>query len=166
MTLTILSGGQTGVDQAALRAARAAGLSTAGVAARGWLTEDGAAPWLAEYGLVEAAAPGYPARTRANVQAADALLWIGNPDSPGGRLTLGLSRRRKLPTLVLTPDVRTTDVEVASWLRNVAGGRPSHRLLVAGNRHSSAPGLGVRAETFLRSVFTRLASETPRVDPA
>lgn len=43
----IVSGGQTGADQAALRAARAAGLPTGGWAPRGWLTEEGPAPWLA-----------------------------------------------------------------------------------------------------------------------
>lgn len=49
----VISGGQTGADQAALRAARACGIPTGGWAARGWLTEDGPAPWLAEWGLAE-----------------------------------------------------------------------------------------------------------------
>ena len=51
MNLTVISGGQTGVDQAALRAARSCGIPTGGWAPRGWLTEDGPAPWLADYGL-------------------------------------------------------------------------------------------------------------------
>ena len=42
----VISGGQTGVDQAALRAARTAGIPTGGFAPLGWSTEDGPAPWL------------------------------------------------------------------------------------------------------------------------
>ena len=47
----IISGGQTGVDQAALRAAKACGIPTGGWAPKGWRTEDGPAPWLADLGL-------------------------------------------------------------------------------------------------------------------
>jgi hypothetical protein len=85
----VISGGQTGVDQAALRAARAAGIPTGGWAARGWATEDGPAPWLADFGLAECPEPGYPARTIANVCDSDGTLWVGTTDSPGGQLTLG-----------------------------------------------------------------------------
>jgi Circularly permutated YpsA SLOG family len=46
-----VSGGQIGADQAALRAARATGVDTAGWAAQGWITEDGPAGWLAELGV-------------------------------------------------------------------------------------------------------------------
>lgn len=50
----VISGGQSGVDQAALRAARAAGIPTGGSMPRGFLTEDGPRPDFAElYGLVE-----------------------------------------------------------------------------------------------------------------
>lgn len=81
----VITGGQTGADQGALRAARAAGIATVGWAAKGWLVEgpydllsrkhvDEPAPWLAEYGLVECPRKGYPERTKANVRDADALL--------------------------------------------------------------------------------------------
>jgi hypothetical protein len=55
----VLSGGQSGVDQAALRAARACGLDTGGWAPAGWMTEVGPASWLADYGLVECPEPGF-----------------------------------------------------------------------------------------------------------
>jgi hypothetical protein len=35
----VISGGQSGVDQAGLRAARTAGIMTGGTAPRGWLAE-------------------------------------------------------------------------------------------------------------------------------
>lgn len=53
MLTKVISGGQTGVDQAALRAAKAARIPTGGYAPKGWLTEDGPAPWLADFGLIE-----------------------------------------------------------------------------------------------------------------
>jgi hypothetical protein len=49
----VISGGQTGADQGGLRAAQACGIPTGGWAPRGWLTEAGPAPWLADWGLVE-----------------------------------------------------------------------------------------------------------------
>src|SRR4051812_7640047 len=98
----VISGGQTGVDPAAPRAARAAGLATGGVAPRLFLTEDGPNPALAGYGLVECPDPRndppppgsgparerwevstYPPRTRANARGSDATLWIGPAGSRG-----------------------------------------------------------------------------------
>ena len=75
----IISGGQSGVDQAALFAATLLSLSTGGFAAQGWQTESGSAKELLEgYGLKECARPGYPARTEANVRASDATVIISN----------------------------------------------------------------------------------------
>ncbi|MGH9425849.1 MAG: YpsA SLOG family protein [Terriglobia bacterium] len=69
--MTIISGGQTGADQAGLRAARAVGFRTGGYAPVGWFTEDGPQPALLQgFGLVECDRPGYAARTFANVEAA------------------------------------------------------------------------------------------------
>jgi hypothetical protein len=155
---TILSGGQSGVDQAALRAARACGLPTGGFAPRGWLTEDGPAPWLAEYGLDETPPPdpgnptGTPAgiasseyrrRTILNVSLCDALLWLGNPHSPSGRLTLTEAGRK---------------ARLSLWLPKLIGRFPEGRkLLVAGNRESSCPGIGRRAEDYLTAAFREIA---------
>jgi len=54
----------------------------------GFLTEDGPAPWLAGYGLVEMPTASYPARTEANVRGSDATLWFGTVETPGARATL------------------------------------------------------------------------------
>jgi hypothetical protein len=80
----VISGGQTRADQAALLAARRYGIETGGWAPLGWMTEDGPAPWLADFGLVECPEPGYPARTTADVRDSDGLLWFGATDSPRG----------------------------------------------------------------------------------
>ena len=144
----VISGGQTGVDQSALRAATAAGIPTGGTPPHGWATEDGPAPELDVFGLVECDEPGYPARTRANVRVADGTLWIGDPSSPGGRLTIGTARQLGRPLLVVEAGT-TTPADVRAWIVE-AGIRI---LNVAGNRESTEPGIGARAEVFLTRVF-------------
>src|SRR4051794_27751768 len=95
----VVSGGQTGADQAGLRAARACGIPTGGWAPLGWQTEDGPAPWLADFGLVELPDGGYPERTRANVRDSTATIWFGDPGSPGGRTTLRACHKLGMPVL-------------------------------------------------------------------
>jgi len=111
----VVSGGQTGADQAGLRAARGAGIPTGRWAPLGWKTEDGPAPWLADFGLVECEEPGYPAMTRANVRDSEGTIWFGDPDWPGGRTTLRACvapgrpaygvRQSLEPEVGLSPDV-------------------------------------------------------------
>jgi hypothetical protein len=72
MLVRIISGGQTGVDQAALRAARACGLEYGGWAPLGWLTEDGSRSEFAELPTSD-----YPTRTRRNVMEASATILFG-----------------------------------------------------------------------------------------
>lgn len=160
--LTVISGGQTGVDQAALRAAKACGIPTGGYAPKGWHTEAGPCPWLAdEFGLTALAYGSYPDRTRANVQDADALLWLGSPSTPGGRLTVGLAEERRLPRLVYDLDRFDAD-ELATILdadiyrlMHAKGGT----LFVAGNRESKSPGIGAKAEAVLTATFRLLCPE-------
>jgi hypothetical protein len=150
MVAKIISGGQTGADQGGLRAAKAAGVVTGGYAARGWLTEAGPAPWLADYGLIECPTAGYPARTRLNVAAANAVLWLGDVSSPGGKLTLSYARARGIPSHRVPFGVRLAEI-AARWLRRQV--RDNAVLLVAGNRESSIPGIGVWAEEFVGTML-------------
>jgi hypothetical protein len=164
MNLKIISGGQTGVDQAALRAARTCGLETGGWAPHGWLTEAGPAPWLAEYGLHqhdESGSPAflYRARTEANVMAAAGCVWFGNPHSPGGKLTLGLCGSAAYIPQYVVMDA-STPKDVANWIFGyLLDGEPEDATivaLIAGNRESSNPGIGAKVETFLVEVFRLL----------
>jgi Circularly permutated YpsA SLOG family len=144
----ICSGGQTGADQAGLRAARSAGIPTGGWAPRGWATEDGPAPWLADFGLVECPEPGYPPRTRANVRDSDAPLWFGDWMTPGGKTTLDACRTEGKPFFLVHQGV-TRPSQVLEWIE----AKGVRVLNVAGNRHSKAPGIGARVERFLPVVF-------------
>ncbi len=73
-SIRILSGGQTGVDRAALDAALAAGVECGGWCPRGRRAEDG--PIAPRYPLVETDSEAYHVRTRQNVIAADATVII------------------------------------------------------------------------------------------
>jgi hypothetical protein len=160
MMAKIISGGQTGVDQGALREAKASGIETGGWAPKGWLTEDGPAPWLADYGLREMPTTDYPSRTRKNVDEADALLVLVNgvvKDSRkltgGTGLTIRLAAQ--IPTLVMGLDDLLRFTVVLPWLRE----RHGQAVLVAGPRESKAPGVGAATERFLLRLFETLRKE-------
>ena len=103
----IISGGQTGVDLAALHAASYLGIPTGGLAPKGWVNEDGRQEELMRsFGMVECAESGYPARTKQNILAADATL-IFIPDASidherGTRLTFELCKELKRPCRLIT----------------------------------------------------------------
>jgi hypothetical protein len=166
MLETILSGGQTGADQAAWRAAKAAGIATGGWMPMGFRTEgppeadaeggigpDESHPEFAElYGARSHESLEYRLRTRANVREAQALAWFGDPQTRDGRLTLGLARMVDIPNLVVIPEQDDPPTRLADWLR--AQGVPT--LLIAGNRESRAPGIGAWVEAYLTEVFALL----------
>jgi hypothetical protein len=157
----VISGGQSGVDQAALRAARAAGIPTGGWAPSGWETEAGPAPWLADYGLAECPHSSYAGRTRRNVESAGAVLVLAggvmrdHRQLDGGTgLTVRLAAAR--PLLVMGLQDALLEVVVSPWLaEQAAGGKV---LMVAGPRESKASGIGARAEAFLAEVFRLLSA--------
>ena len=79
MVERVISGGQTGADQAGLAAAKKLGISTGGYMPKGWRTERGPRPdFAAEYGLQEAATAAYPDRTEQNVIFSDGTVVFGN----------------------------------------------------------------------------------------
>ena len=152
---TIVSGGQTGVDRAALDAARALGLRYGGFVPRGRRTEDGALPGDYE-GMTETESARYPTRTRRNVEAADATLILtrGGPDR-GTALTLRLAETSGKPVLLI--DLAETEAKAASaqildWLRC----RPVGTLNVAGPRESRQPGIHAEARNLLLQVLAAL----------
>jgi hypothetical protein len=85
----VITGGQTGADQAGWRAARAFGIPTCIWMPLGFLTEDGPRADFAEaFGAVEIRTADFRARTEQNVRAADATPWFGSADSHGAKATI------------------------------------------------------------------------------
>jgi hypothetical protein len=160
VTVKVVSGGQTGADLAALRAAKDLCLETGGIAARGFWNEDGAHPeYAAEFGLTEDAAAGYVSRTKQNVDLADCTVaFLAKSMGPSGTSkTVGYALSGKWrdaweaadspevhrPTLVLTAqdmqDVEPCAARLRAWLS-----RPGFRVVnVAGHRASLARNLGL-----------------------
>jgi len=78
----VVSGGQTGVDRAALDAAMALGIEVGGWCPRGRKALDGVIP--AKYPLKETRGKSYQTRTRWNVRDSDASLIICCDEPEGG----------------------------------------------------------------------------------
>ncbi len=154
MLARVITGGQTGADQAGWRAARAAGLATGGWMPRGFLTEAGPRPeFAARFGAMEAASEDYTERTLANVRASDAsLIFAVEPPGPGTTLTIAACRDARKPYLVIhlpAGEGEPRAEEVARWLRDLDVGT----LNVAGDRESHATGVGALVESFLSDVL-------------
>lgn len=130
--LTIISGGQTGADRTALEIARELGLPTGGTAPKGWRTDAGPDPSLAEFGLVESWSPGYRIRTIQNVRAAEGTVIFGRLDSPGCALTIRTCDLYTRPCLT-----NPMAANLAAWLQEYG----IRTLNVAGNRLRTNPGI-------------------------
>jgi hypothetical protein len=149
----VISGGQTGVDRAALDVALELGLPCGGWCPKGRRAEDGPIP--ERYPLEETSTADYPQRTEQNIRDSDGtlILTVGVPDR-GTALTKKLARRLKKPLLVVDLDRPPELAEVLEWME----GHHVRVLNVAGPRESSCPGIYESAMAFLRRVFEPLAA--------
>ncbi|MYA29057.1 MAG: molybdenum cofactor carrier, partial [Nitrospira sp. SB0666_bin_27] len=127
----LISGGQTGVDRAALDVALAGGLQIGGWCPKGRLAEDGTIPMI--YPLQETPSPQYAQRTRWNVRDADGTLILTCSEPTGGTaLTIHTAERLYKPFRVIDLTTPEDPRDVASWIfhtditvLNVAGPRES-----------------------------------------
>jgi Circularly permutated YpsA SLOG family len=154
--LRVVSGGQTGVDRAALEVAAFLEIEHGGWCPLGRLAEDGPIP--DRFSMRETDTADYAVRTRWNVRDSDATLIIARqPLSGGTALTAGAARDFRRPLLVLDPLGPESELASAlEWLN----GQDVQVLNVAGPRESSQPGIGQLAEQLLLVVFRRWALET------
>ena len=100
--LRIVSGGQTGVDRAALDVAVSLGLPCGGWCPAGRRAVDG--PIDRRYPLQETPSSDYPQRTEWNVLDSDATLILApRPLGGGTALTAAVARRHDRPLLIADP---------------------------------------------------------------
>jgi hypothetical protein len=156
MITKVISGGQTGVDRAALDAALAAGLQVGGWCPKGRRAEDGPIP--DRYPLVETATSRYAERTRRNVRDAAATLILTWAEPTGGTaLTLATCRREaKRFFLVNLNDDETTSTAAITTLAGHLAHTVEGSLNVAGPRESEHSGVYTTARQFLDAVFARV----------
>lgn len=148
MVAKIVSGGQTGVDRAALDVALERGLPCGGWCPQGRKAEDG--PLAPRYPLKETPSAEYFQRTEWNVRDSDATLVLtrGAP-TEGTAFTIEFARKSEKPCLVLDLLEAPSESAVRTWVKE-HGVRVMN---VAGSRESKCPGIYAQAVDFLRRVF-------------
>lgn len=157
----VVSGGQTGVDRAALDAAMGAGIECGGWCPRGRRAEDGTIPGC--YPLRETESADYRMRTRLNVADADGTLILVSGELSGGTaLTRQLALAAGKPLLIIDLDSPAPLSEACSWVR----GHHVCTLNIAGPRESQRPGIGRRASEFLSTLFSALKVEVGQSLPS
>ena len=110
----IVSGGQTGVDRAALDAARTTGVRSGGWCPKGRRAEDGTIP--TQYSLQETPSEDPAQRTEWNVRDSDGtlVLTLGEPTG-GTALTVETAARLGKPCLILDLTQTPRPADVLSW---------------------------------------------------
>jgi hypothetical protein len=150
--LVIVSGGQTGVDRAALDAALAHGLAVAGWCPKGRRAEDGPLP--PRYPLRETPSPQYAQRTRRNVRDSDATLVLYRRRIAGGTaLAVDAARALRRPLALADLSRAPAPQAIAHWIARRGG----CVLNVAGPRESQSPGIYSAARRFFEAVLCALA---------
>lgn len=151
----VISGGQTGVDRAALDVAMRLGVPCGGWVPRGRLAEDGVLD--ARYPLRETQSRAYVERTRRNVRDSDGTLILvcGTTVTGGTALTLAHARSLARPVcrIDLTSPTARSPAAALSW---IDANRISV-LNVAGPRESSSPGIYQEASAFLEVLLAGVA---------
>ena len=157
--MKVLSGGQTGVDRAALDTAIEKGLSYGGWCPKGGWAEDLPAPpgLLALYpGLQETPLAEPAQRTEWNVRDADRIMILvdraGMTVSKGTEAARDLAMKRGKPCIVLDLDGGGA-LEQARAFLGEGEDKGGSTLCIAGPRESEAPGIYADARAFLRALL-------------
>lgn len=144
----ICSGGQTGVDRAALDTALRLGIPCGGWCPKGRLAEDGPIPL--SYPLRETPTSEYAERTLWNVRDTDGTLILTYGEPAGGTaLTRVFAMKEGKPCLVVDLNTGPSVAEAKAWLR----AHGIRVLNVAGPRSSTIPGIYELACRFLETLL-------------
>ncbi len=146
----VVSGGQSGVDRAALDAAIKLKISCGGYIPKGRLAEDGRIS--DKYPLTESYSPRYSVRTRLNIKYSCATLIIKEGELEGGTLfTFSLCKKLKKPVKIT--DLKDTNIvkEIEGFLKEYS----PETLNIAGPRESKKPGIYKKALKILLKVLTK-----------
>jgi hypothetical protein len=146
----VVSGGQTGVDRAALDVALELGVPCGGWCPRGRRAEDG--PIAPHYPLQETPRAEYRQRTAGNVRVADGTLVLTRGQPRGGTaLTIRLACRLGKPCLIVDFEQPLNPLTVSAWAQSAR----VRVLNVAGPRESEQPGIHAQAAQFLREILSQ-----------
>ena len=169
--MKIVTGGQTGVDRAALDVAVARGIDYGGWCPQGGWAEDLPEPpgLLAKYPQLKETPLADPAqRTEWNVRDADACLIVADAAGPevsaGTLLASELAHRHRKPLFIAKLGNGDALRQAALWLRvQQARCGAALKLAIGGPRESEAPGIYGRAHAFIAALMDAVANraQTP-----
>jgi hypothetical protein len=146
--ITIISGGQTGVDRAALDFALNNGINCGGWCPSGRKAEDGKIP--EKYPMIETSSNDYAVRTRKNVEESDGTLIIYDQNfDQGTGLTLNLCKKHNKPWLVIRLSGKNEKDRIHQWLKN----NNIKILNIAGPRESIEKGIYIKTIKLLEIIF-------------
>lgn len=150
---TIISGGQTGADRAALDFALERGIETGGFVPKNRRAEDGRLS--DDYpNLTETATRSYAVRTELNVENSDATLIVSHGRLVGGSLlTKKFAAKHRKPFLhvdFLASTVEEAAEKTRQWLASIN----CRRLNIAGPRASTDAQIYEKTKQFLAKLFS------------
>ncbi len=159
--LWIVTGGQTGVDRAALDTALSLFLPLRGWCPKGRLAEDGTI--LPVYPLQETPTTEYAVRTEWNVRDSDATLILSYGTIEGGtKLTAELARKYNRPVLILNA-LTFTNSDIPRFYKWIEENR-IRILNIAGSRESAQPGtIYTRASYVLKQIFSHPTPKNEKI---
>ncbi len=153
--MKIVSGGQTGVDRAALDAALENGIEAGGWCPQGRVAEDGIIP--DKYPVKELPNSGYRQRTKRNVIDSDGtvVIYFGYP-SGGTKQTIAFCIQEKKPHVLI--DAEELSVQEASRAVEIFIDQHSIAVLnVAGPRDGGEPSAYTYAKKLIQSILYNIA---------
>lgn len=153
--MKIISGGQTGVDRAALDVALENDIEAGGWCPEGRIAEDGTIP--DEYPVTELPNSGYRQRTKRNVTDSDGtvIIYFGYPTG-GTEQTIVFCIKEKSPYVLIDAEEFTID-QASNKIRSFIGMHSISVLNVAGPRAGGEP----RAYDYTKNVIKSVILTNP-----
>jgi predicted Rossmann-fold nucleotide-binding protein len=144
----VVSGGQTGVDRAALDVAMELGIRCGGWCPKGRRAEDGVIN--SRYPLNETGSKSYARRTEWNVRDSDGtfIVTVGEPTG-GTALTIRAAEEMERACIIIDPSSATGVKTFREWVET----ERIETLNVAGPRESTMAGIYELASAFLRKIL-------------
>jgi hypothetical protein len=144
----VISGGQTGVDRAALDVALAHGIACGGWCPSGRHADDGPIP--DRYPLQETADMDHTVRTEHNVRDSDGTLMLYRGSLQGGTAyAVLMAEHLKRPVMALNLDESPDPAAAAAWIAQ----NRIRVLHIGGQRESSSPGIYDAARTLIAEIL-------------
>jgi len=147
----ILSGGQTGVDRAALDVAIELGFSHGGWCPAGRDADGGVIP--EKYQLTETSEIDHTVRSEYNVRDADATMMLYRGKLHGGTAyAIEMAQHLAKPVIAINLDQASSLEEAIDWIR----ANQVKILFVGGQRETTNSGIYFQSRVFLNSLFLAL----------